>query len=129
MKLINPNNDELNAAFAEKVCGWMWRQERGPAWYVQSDDPDPYKWIRICGPKGGDIMLDGGLRFATSADAVIPFLERQQEGYGVDFDTEARCYFVTLCSSDIDAVIGISHSFARAACIALLRSKGVTITT
>jgi len=26
MKLTNPTDDELNAAFAEKVAGWVWLQ-------------------------------------------------------------------------------------------------------
>lgn len=60
MKLINPTDLELDAAFAEKVAGWMQCERLGRmVWY------DPAGGHEINPP-----------RFTYSADLVLPWLEK-----------------------------------------------------
>lgn len=134
MTLVNPTDDELNRAFAERVAGWKWRDERGGAWFDKSDDPDPMKWVRIIGPNGGDIALDGGLRWVSSADAVIPWL--QNMWLSVVISEVIAGWAVRICyrgDQSFERPLGhcdswaLDPSFPRAAVIALLRAHGVEV--
>jgi hypothetical protein len=114
MKLVNPTDDQLNAAFAEKVAGWLRAERMGKE--VLYD------------PEGGHVLI-GDTRcmpsFTTSADAVLPWLAktgRWQCDYGRPHALGYRIYFPQ--NSDGEAA---SESFARTAVIALLRAHGVEV--
>jgi hypothetical protein len=135
MKLTNPTNEELNAAFAEYVAGWMWRPERGGAWFLKSKDDDPYKWARITDATGADIGISG-LRFATEANAILPWLEYGREvGQRVTMEMGFTRWHIRIHRKNPDGLYplidespwGDAETFPRAACIALLRANGVIV--
>jgi hypothetical protein len=83
MKLINPTDDELNAAFAEHVARWkrhepLRGEKRKVVCRLSESNYDPFR------PQRGDIIVvwtDGRLggtypQWTTSADAVLPWLEK-----------------------------------------------------
>lgn len=108
----------LSEAFAVEVAGWTHSvadASRGTRWW--SDE------------KGGHISPysdpDSGFSFATSADAVLPFLEK-----GVSWHSafHAGAGYMVTHSSQCGQYIGECDAaprvtFARAACIALIRAK------
>lgn len=106
MKMIDPTDDELNAAFAEKVAGMK-----------------PCGWTTAnCGPSVTHYPSRSD--FTTSADAVLPWLSGHQwsattagdhSGIRVEIDIWSKC----VEASDV--------SFPRAAVIALLRAHNVEI--
>lgn len=115
MKLTNPTDEQLNAAFAEQVCGWKWRT------FPDGACPEIKHWRDVYGnivsihwPK---------YSFTTSADAVLPWLEKRQ------------WVRVELCAfgepkwgiSVMHGPIGMADTFPRAATIALLRAHGVEV--
>lgn len=120
MKLINPTDQELNTAFAEKVAGWMKCERLGRmVWYD---------------PEGGHVSSEIELpRFIESADAVLPCLDKvgmwkaerflpsdiciKGQAYRVDVANRHACDF---CHADADTL-------PRAAVIALLRAYGVEV--
>ncbi len=122
MKLINPTDDQLNAAFAEKVAGWV---NQGRAKGVPALE---HRWVlpdrsirsfgKLCPP----------MNFTSSADAVLPWLEKftwRGCSYraGDHYFAEAE---ITLNGAKQISVVS-RKSLADAAVIALLRSKGVEI--
>lgn len=129
--LINPTDDELSAAVAEHVAGW----KRIPA-----DE----NWKEIWEGPDGQLELDGPW-FATSADAVLPLLtahtKRTNEQRGGEGDTwriyapadETDTWTVCPVWMHHDGAIeetgdaGHDKSLPRAACIALLRAKGIEV--
>ncbi len=61
--------------------------------------------------------------YATSADAVLPWLERLEHGWACDYDVKRDEYWVTLPDPVFDAETASATTFPRAACIALIRAK------
>lgn len=113
MTLTNPTDDQLNAAFAEKVAGWTlsWDEDSGGNRYEEW-------WNGLEGP------LDP--IFTTSADAVLPFLEKR-----------ARAITITYCDVTVQWTVEIigfktawkasSETLPRAIVYALLRAHGVEV--
>lgn len=109
---------ELSALVAEKVAGWTrvpgafsgYRKNPGletcPCW--ASPKQEIYQ---TCPP------------YATSADAVLPLLERYN--YNAFFNPEERLYEITLeMRRDVNP-FAFAPTFARAACLALLKAHAV----
>jgi hypothetical protein len=131
MRLVNPTDRELDAAFAEKVCGWM-RGEAGrgekrvKAYYLYSPSYNeyrpldaPYAVIWKDGTVGGDLK-----RFTTSADAVLPWASK--EGiWQCEFLGASLYRFIHW--GKMGEHRGEGDTFARAAVLALLRAHGVTV--
>jgi len=123
--LTNPTDDELNAAFAEKVAGAL----------AVCDG-----MMRLPDAKCGKQAFESWKRYpewATSADAVLPLLERDGWDWEHRFSTSWTAKKQTLESVTIwgpskefvarhDYVKG-ECTFPRAACIALLRAHGVEV--
>lgn len=109
MKPVNPTDDELNAAFAEKVCGWK----------------------RIVGAANVAFETPVGTRgtapeFTKSADAVLPWLIK----FSVTIQKVAEEEWdVGVEPEDEDLRTQYHHDkyLARACAIALLRAHGVEI--
>lgn len=118
MKLTNPSNDELDAAFAERVCGYF----RNPIF------KEKHSWCRKS--KTGEIVVLDGLGalppFSASTDAVLPFLEKR-----------ARAITISYCDVTVQWTVNIigfqttwiasSETLPRAIVIALLRANGVEV--
>lgn len=112
MKLTNPTDDELNAAFAEKVAGYTMHLAPGCEWR-RKEIP----------------------HFTTSADAVLPWLEKF--GWkGTSSRWGATCMATVVVNdcectgAEYSAQQSYSHTqspFPRAAVIALLRAHNVEI--
>lgn len=109
MKLTNPTDDELNATFAEKVAGL-----RGPDDYRSRE-----LWEKL-----------KNTPFVTSADAVLPWLEKA-EWFNVSRPSnDGKGHFY--CEVDLDSkneveAIAYADTFPKAICIALLRAHGVEV--
>lgn len=123
MKLLNPTDDELNIAFAKNVCGWyqdislekeMFWASRG--WATTRKLP----------------------AFTTSADAVLPWLDRHYSWHIEKAIKGYRCVIAdeqwwlgsdALVRVDTDTwqYEGRADNAARACAIALLRANGVEI--
>lgn len=125
MKLINPTDDELNAAFAEKVAGWFRAERLG-------------KQV-LYDPEGGHVLI-GDTRcmpqFTHSADAVLPWLERWRDsgkGYVAMATIHSAAmqrtgWVVQVRDAETGPLQEIIHwSLPRAAVIALLRAHGVEV--
>jgi hypothetical protein len=108
MKLLNPTDDELNAAFAKEVAGWKW----------EKTDRDHMAWIEY--REGGSWEVEPN--FTTSADAVLPYVSKLKEVgiHYVDGDWFVRCWSEDKNCANCD-------SFAKACVIALLRARGVEV--
>jgi hypothetical protein len=125
VKLVNPTDDQLNAAFAEKVAGYF----SNPVFKPQ------HSWCRKS-PTGEIVVLDGlGALppFTRSMDAVLPWLEQC---------LSARCenliggWNVKICyRGELTPSNPLGHCYSeamnrvlpRAAVIALLRAHGVEV--
>lgn len=118
MKLVNPTNEQLNAAFAEKVVGWVWipLAEGAPYW-------EGNYWMDREGvmhdPKASDCL------FTTSADAVLPWLEKTDDPDAAYRDGLWSVAFYV--DKENNWVKGEDKSLPRAAAIALLRAHGVEV--
>lgn len=66
MKLINPTDEELNAAFAEKVCDWQCAPDGYGIDEHYFENVTPFKDMGPC----------SDYPFTQSADAVLPLLEK-----------------------------------------------------
>lgn len=116
MKLTNPTDDQLDAAFAERVAGLEW---------MEGEAEPGYDWIRGW-HKDGEVIPDCP-DFTTSADAVLPWLEKCADsilplgGPIVIMQIEAK-WHVRIGEHRATHVI-----FAKAAVIALLRANGVEV--
>src|SRR6478736_1710708 len=137
VKLINPTDRDLNAAFAEKVAGWRRDgPQRGEKKTVVCRLCDTeYDALR---PQRGQIMVvwaNGGIggtfpAWATSFDAVLPWIEKQPYpaiGRIANGDWKVKLYLNVDSGGDEREVIGISALLPRACVIALLRAHGVEI--
>lgn len=120
MKLTNPTDAELNAAFAEKVAGYF----SNPIFKPQ------HSWCRKS--PTGDIIVLNGLGalpdFTTSADAVLPWLEKEllwntQGVPGKRYITQVMIEG----PPPMGYVEGRDKSFSKSAVIALLRAHGVEV--
>lgn len=123
MKLVNPTDDELNAAFAEKVAG------------LSAAD------IRYLG--GSLANPASGIKFTTSADAVLPWLEKwgpwtvehklNEPGYKLDLWKRIPWvppgYGHTEPPNCVAVHFGCANCFPRAAVIAMLWAHGVEVET
>jgi hypothetical protein len=111
MKLVDPNDDALNAAFAEKVAGWQHTM-------LMSDplglftSPNGKHWQAFCLP------------FTTSADAVLPWVKPEMTLVIYGPDGRNKNWYVEYRLRDFTAE---ADTFPRACVIALLRAHGVTI--
>lgn len=107
MKLTNPTDSELNAAFAEKVAGWH---------------------------KNHNAVSDGKFlatdlwhllpNYCCSADAVIPFLEKWRT-MAIDWDRISGLWSIGIGERKNTPSYG--NTFPRAAVIALLLAHGVEV--
>jgi len=166
--LTNPTDDELNAAVAEYVAGW-----KDPitlfAWHDRKARQRPLRYYKerpkvngftpvgdysafvtesgdkvYCGTPFAVHRLDKS--FATSADAVLPLLEKAYRKSSVadhSFCVEINwlppyqrnctgyewSYCVQIFPAHEGTKCGTANSFPRAACIALLRANGVEVVT
>lgn len=140
--LTNPTHNELSAAVAEHVAGWRrvppphgkkreWShmllspsaKERG------NDYKGQYIVVWKDGDLGGDVP-----KWATSADAVLPLLEKQSVVIANwILPDKGNCgWRVDIYDSIPDASLNkeagaLDKAFPRAACIALLRANGVEV--
>lgn len=116
MTMTNPTDKELNAAFAEKVCGW----ETGPDGYGDGD-----KYYEKTPPHHSP-GYTYKFPFTTSVDAVLPWLEKWHAEIG---HLLTSGWLVLLKESAISEkyVAASCLSFPRAAVIALLRAHGVEV--
>lgn len=116
MRLINPTDAELNAAFAEKV-----------AEITVLVRPD---WGCTLNYDHGDGIIRPLPLFTTSADAVLPWLEKHT-WRGCSYRAPLNNHFyaeVEITASPSQQFRGISDkSLAKAAVIALLRARGVEV--
>lgn len=109
-----PDSD-LSALFAVEVAGWK----------EASTAACPHK-IAV-----REVFGDDGLRcvviphYATSADAVLPWLENWSHCWAVDREP-GEDYYVVLGHPELDAFEATASTFARAACIALIKAKRAT---
>lgn len=141
MKLINPPDDELDAAFAEHVAGWKWED-----WNMCGE-----KRMLLIGP--GLSWEDRHPEYTKSADAVLPWLEKcKDRGWWVQvkdhtngIECGRRDWLVIIsdyddCCDPYAGEPGYAESgkplmyregaapvFAKAAVIALLRAHGVEV--
>lgn len=135
MKLTDPTDETLNAAFAEKVAGW-----RGPAHpdTLAACDEGMKKaqcwWLT---PEGKLFSPGFGVEvpaFTTSADAVLPCLEKAAGGHWSSWYSHPlhsdmpESYEVSVLNAQSPKVAARAETFAKAAVIALLRANGVEIT-
>ncbi len=114
---------QLSAVFAVEVAGWRFHKgDPNEQWVALHDD----WWIcsAECDKRPAQSMFKEVHPFATSADAVLPHLERY--GPYVHCEICATEWHVTILDYDGNSVVGIGQSFARAACLALIRAKCTT---
>ena len=124
MKLIDPTDDELNAAFAEKVAGWtrFFSENLGAALFHPPGLPDAANVN-----KRFEVP-----RFTQSADTVLPWLEKWRDGNtlfiaGTSIFGE-RAWGVDLIDNSQNFRQFVKDpSLPRAAVIALLRAHGVEV--
>ena len=122
MTLTDPTDEQLNAAFAEKVAGWTCKTfPNGVCPSLKHWSDEFGNTVSINWPK---------YHWATSADAVLPWLEKC---YHVDVSwlinraEHGDQWCVKIRQKDGIVHRGDSNSFAIAATIALLRAHGVTV--
>lgn len=108
---------QLSEVFAREVAGWGIHR-RNTALWVDAD--------KVASTKYEVHAFHDELRFATSADAVLPFIEasgvfpeimRPWQNLLTEGVEPVRVWEVRF-----DAVWAIAPTFARAACIALIRA-------
>lgn len=123
MKLIDPTDDELNAAFAEKVAGWFKCERLGREVYYD--------------PEGGHVLPHELPRFTQSFDTVLPWLEKWRDRpylyRMLQIDATHDGWEVKMAQPDRDKDGQQwfwrikAPSLPRAAAIALLRAHGVEV--
>jgi len=111
MKLINPTDNELDAAFAEHVAGWTHVYLGGPG----------YVW-KHPRPSDGELSIYPLERFTAYADAVLPYLEKCRYITTATFVPTQQKWCVGIGGDS-----GTASIFARAAVIALLRAHKVEV--
>lgn len=115
MKLTNPTDDELNAAFADIVYG---------------------RRCEKCGKfhdKYNEGVNEDSLKFTDSADAVLPWLEKRELQWSAGHRMYAKDFFCSIQTKitqdgwDEERASATDSSFPRACVIALLRAHGVEV--
>lgn len=106
-ELDSLTDEKLSNKFAVEIAGWISKSGSGCNWI----EP-PTKWYGADGPPLAN--------FATSADAVLPFLEKEAEVVTLRNETTDHRWFVSIKKNK-----GQAHTdpFARCAAIALIRAK------
>jgi len=150
MKLTDPTEDQINAAVAEHVAGWRPTEQQIDAWvtWAHVSGCDTSREAAIATAKLCDRPA-----FTRSADAVLPLLEKMKgDGFWVnikDHTNGIQCgkrdwlviisNFDDCCDPDEgdDGFLkkgqpmiyreGVAPTFPLAACIALLRAKGIEV--
>ena len=103
-------DEHLNELFAIEVAGWT---------RMHSSLPSFSGWM------DGDMPKGRTLHFATSADAVLPWLEKRAPYVSIGIYGTGWC--VTIFDHNFNNIwTGVNMSFARAVCIALIRFKKIT---
>lgn len=130
MKLTNPTDDELNRAFAEYVAGWVRVPQESTEGCIAWTNPNnPYAQNRVWFD-GRQYSChgahDGWPSFCTSADAVLPWLEKEGCALNVYSHPGKGYYTIVLCAPTGD-IKSSGKTFARSAVIALLRAHGVEV--
>ena len=108
---------ELSEVFAVEVAGWEIAHFNHPTYgrigyKVQEELQDDVGW-----------EFPG---FATSADAVLPFLERMCFfTAGREPHLDGKPWYVAVAATEEEGQLnsGLAPTFARAACIALIKAK------
>ncbi len=124
MKLINPTDEELNAAFAESVARWSYNSHYND-WYLK--DGDSIAWSGRKTPE-----------WTKSADAVLPWLAKYVTETGCLWSITVRPDGLFLVNEgyqdESGPMLNGGHdadvedkSLPRAAVIALLRAHGVEV--
>lgn len=107
------NDAQLSEVFAVEVAGWAIHSRNTACWVDAAERDGMMERVHA---------FVGELEFATSADAVLPFLEATKNWSGAAYpharDSQAK-HSVCIEFNHV----GCSSTFARAACIALLRAK------
>ena len=140
MKLHNPTDDQLDAAFAEKVAGWG----RIVTFELSAIDTNGLIFGRrsIPAPLGAfekdGVILEHPPRFTRSFDAVLPWLGKYNLVARFTRDCgrlsehlsrpeENGKYFINIIRGGKEHE-AIDKTLPRAACIALLRAHGHEVT-
>ena len=113
MKLTNPTDDQLDAAFAEHVAGWKNCDDRSMLGDAPNMEFAYDEHVKIT-------------RFTRSADAVLSWLEKWPRNWT---KTGRMCVGLETWSDEdgIGDVEAVAESFPRAAVIALLKAHGVEV--
>lgn len=122
MRLTNPSNDELNAAFAEAVAGWKCEMIYG-AWSGDVSVAAPV-WTSPNGTVSTAYFIP---KFTQSADAVLPWLEKTFCAFSYHTDRPDRRLQFCADKKRDGQLIASSGTFPRAAVIALLIAHGVEV--
>ncbi len=123
MRLLNPTDDELNAAFAEKVAGWRAKGTECVLLYENGhcrEIDKSGKWTGLGRPIES---------FTKSADAVLPWLEKHT-WRGCSYSTidgAHRSATVEIVGRNLELITIHSDTLPRAAVIALLRAHGIEV--
>jgi hypothetical protein len=121
--LVNPNEVQLNEAFALHVAGRKLTPEIQPAGVL---------WDVIAIAKVLNENERRTWRFAQSVDAVLPYLEAwrvEDRDYRLFLISHSgHDYVVELGGHQAGATIHRGSSLARALVICLLRAKGIEVT-
>jgi hypothetical protein len=113
-KMINPTDDQLDAAFAERVAGW---------WHADSHTETNPAW----NTGDGWTFHNGNGNFTQSADAVLPWLEKAGRWNVFRDDGFYEIELEDKPMPDDGNWFAFDKSFSRAAVIALLRAHGVEV--
>lgn len=133
--LTDPTNKQINAAVAELVAGWrLWPKifhnqawHRIPTWVAP-----PFAETENYRASCGQMLGAGPAPFATSANAVLPLLEK----YGAIASRLPLAWSITLAEKTPDdgQIYSVkvlarakAATFSLAASIALLRAHGVDV--
>jgi len=118
MKPVSELSDAaLSELFAVKVAGWF-PAERGCKVFYD--------------PEGGHVLPHELPAFATSSDAVLPWLEGWGDycaTFGIDYEKTPVTKVTVLCAVTRGTHTGKAigpNGFPRAACIAHLAANGIT---
>ncbi len=107
------SEQELGEAVATEVAGWYYSD-------AEYTTRDHVKYRAGNWRQRGTDNCGGLPPYSTSVDACLPLIEKSREGWGFDYDRDAKSYMVTICSSYEDAAFGEGQTLAIAICRALL---------
>lgn len=145
IKLINPTDEELSAAVAEHLTGAaFWAETRGeytlavmhdaarPPWQhwdIKEVERNKPRYRRITGQEAVRMGFfgRGAPDYATSADAVLPLLEKTKGIWEMRCDNEPTTGWHWQIDNEQLEVCGCADTLAKAICIALLRAAGHTV--